>query len=45
METKSDICPECKGKLEVGSWPFCNGDPAKHARVDKWFHEGFEPYV
>lgn len=26
-------CPDCGGTIHVGSWPFCNGDPAKHQSV------------
>ncbi len=38
-------CDECGGDTEIGFWPLCNGDPAKHVKVDLNFHVGFEPYV
>ena len=40
-----DVCEQCGAELGVGRWPFCNGDPAKHVRVGRYFHDGFEPYV
>lgn len=24
-------CDECGAELQVGQWPFCHGDPTKHA--------------
>lgn len=26
-------------------FPFCGGDPSKHVMVDRYYHEGFEPYI
>jgi len=34
MDDIDNICLECNGRIEVGSWPFCNGDPAKHVKAE-----------
>jgi hypothetical protein len=38
-------CSECGGEIEVGDWPFCNGNPARHVPADGRFAAGFDPVV
>jgi len=35
-------CDECGAMMEMGSWPFCGGDPSKH-EVVRNCHMGEEP--
>ena len=37
-------CSECGGKIEVGDWPFCGGDPAAHVPAKHFGEEPLTPY-
>lgn len=38
-------CEECNGELEIGDWPYCNGDPQDHVRQGQLGNAFFEPIV
>lgn len=43
IETK---CDECGAVLNaINLWPFCGGDPAKHARVAHFGEDPLEGYI
>ena len=38
-------CSECGGQLEIGDWPFCNGDPSNHVQMTHFGEEPLTPYM
>lgn len=39
-------CDECGAELsEINLWPFCGGDPTKHAKVTMFGEDPIEGYV
>ena len=38
-------CDKCGAELQVGQWPFCGGDPAKHEDARGFGEAPLEPYM
>ena len=41
---KPTKCDECGAVMEIGSWPFCNGDSGKHEPVGSFGHDSLDYY-
>lgn len=37
-------CDDCGKELQIGDWPFCNGDSANHEPAKRFNYDAIKPY-